>query len=405
MRSHCFIPDGKLDMTQRRLIAALAMAVSWSLLANSAARVETFAADENRTPGQSARVFPGKSWQQASPSSQGVDEAKLKTAVDDLAEGFRDWGGIDKLVIVRHGRLIWKGPKSDESIQVYSVTKSFTSTALGLLIDDKKVTLETLAKDFEPRLAEHYPAVTLRHFATMTSGYDAVGGGYERDQQGRIDGDRRPETPPDTPLFPPGARFRYWDDAMTQFGHVLTRAAGEPLDQLVRRRIGEPIGMANWQWAEVGSSKGKALDWPGGIHTSASELARFGLLYLNRGNWDGRQLISADWVDQATTVQVPPSVPNDALPRSRGAGVYGYNWWVNGIKPNGKRLWPGAPPKTYIALGLNTNVCIVIPEWDMVISRTNGHTADKRVSTPPNVDGIWSGFFGKLSEAVDSDGG
>ena len=387
-------------MKRRRLFAAIVLITLWPVLANSTGRVEIFAADENRAQVRSETVFPGKSWLVASPSSQGVDEEKFKSAVDHLAERFRDWGGIETLVIVRHGRLIWNGPRGDESIQVYSVTKSFTSTALGLLIDDKKVTLETLAKDLEPRLAEHYPAVTLRHFATMTSGYDAVGGGYEKDQQGRIDGDRRPETPADTPLFPPGARFRYWDDAMTQFGHVLTRAAGEPLDQLVRRRTAEPIGMTNWKWAEVGSSKDKALDWPGGIHTSAIELARFGLLYLNRGNWDGRQLISADWVDQATTEQVPASVPNDDLPRSRGAGVYGYNWWINGIKPNGKRLWPGAPPGTYFALGLNTNVCIVIPEWDMVIARTNGHTSDKRVSTPPKVDELWSGFFSELSAAV-----
>src|SRR5687768_3545526 len=234
----------------------------------------------------------------------------------------------------------------------------------------------------------------------MTSGYDSVGGGYEKDEQGRIDGDRDPSAPADMPLFEPGARFRYWDDAMTQFGHVLTRAAGKPLDELFKERIADRIGMTDWKWGTVQSSNGPVLDWAGGVHTSAIELARFGHLFLNGGRWNGEQLISSHWVEQATAVQVPSSIPNDKLPRSRGAGVYGYNWWVNGVKPDGMRLWPKAPERTYFALGLNTNVCIVIPEWDMVIARTNGRTAQNRVGTPPNVDAIWNTFFGKLGEAM-----
>src|SRR5687768_4229803 len=102
----------------------------------------------------------------------------------------------------------------------------------------------------------------------MTSGYDSVGGGYEKDEQGRIDGDRDPSAPADMPLFEPGARFRYWDDAMTQFGHVLTRAAGKPLDELFKERIADRIGMTDWKWGTVQSSNGPVLDWAGGVHTS-----------------------------------------------------------------------------------------------------------------------------------------
>ncbi len=242
-------------------------------------------------------VFPGKEWQEATPESQGVDSAKLSAAIAYLADQLRDYGGAGTAAVVRNGFLIHKGPEVDVTFQIYSATKSFTSTALGLLIEDGKVSLDTPAMKFEPRLAEHYPTVTLRHFATMTSGYDAVGGGYEPDADGRQDGERRPEAAPDTPLFAPGTRFRYWDDAMTQFGHVLTLAAGETLDRLIKRRITDPIGLTNWTWGGVGGSS--ALDWPGGIFTTARELARFGHLFLNRGRWAGRQLISARWVEQA----------------------------------------------------------------------------------------------------------
>ena len=343
-------------------------------------------------------IFPGKDWAQATPESQGIDSARLRVALDYLARSLAEHGGADTVFIVRNGYAIWQGPECDREFQIFSATKSFTSTMLGLLIDDGKVTLDTFAKKFEPALAEQYPRVMLRHFATMTSGYDSAGGSYEFDAQGR--GDSWNPGPPAPPIFPPGTKFRYWDDAMSQFGQVLTKAAGQPLDQLFKSRIAEPIGMTRWRWISNDTPTGRVLCWTGGLRTSSRELARFGHLFLNQGSWDGKQLVSFSWVDQATTVRVPSTTPNDALPRSRGAGVYGFNWWVNGIKPDGQHLWPGAPPRTYYANGLHNNVCIVVPEWRMVIARTNGARKDGSVGTPANVDDIWSEFFSRLAEAI-----
>ena len=370
-----------------------ALGVPWLIFSVSGMEPE----EQNR-PLEKLMVFPGKDWVQASPESQGLEPAKLKAAMDYLERGLSDHGGAGTVFIVRNGYAIWQGPESDREFQIYSATKSFTSTVLGLLIEDGKVSLNTFAKDVEPALAGQCPAVTLRHFATMTSGYDSVGGSYEFDREGRDDS--WDPGPPAAPIFPPGTRFRYWDDAMMQFGNVLTKVAGQPLDQLFKARIAEPIGMTHWRWAEHDSATGKVLGWTGGIHTSSRELARFGHLFLNRGNWNGRQLISTFWVDQATAVQVPPTIPNDVLPRSRGAGVYGFNWWVNGVKPDGQRLWPGAPPRTFYANGLHNNVCVVVPEWSMVIARTNGGRKDGSANSPGNVDEIWSGFFSRLAEAL-----
>ena len=343
-------------------------------------------------------VFPGRAWRRASPDSQGIDPGKLGAAMEYLGRALNDHGGAGTVLIVRNGYEVWAGPEGDKEYQIFSATKSFTSTALGLLIQDGKVLLDTLAKDLEPALAEHYSRVTLRHFATMTSGYDSAGGSYEFDAQGR--GDSWNPGPPAPPIFPAGSKFRYWDDAMSQFGSLLTKAAGQPLDRLFKARIADPIGMTQWRWTENDTPTGRVLSWQGGIWTSSRELARFGHLFLNRGNWNGRQLIDASWVDQATSVQVPATLPNDTLPRSRGAGVYGFNWWVNGINPDGQRLWPGAPPRTYYANGLHNNVCIVVPEWNLVIARTNGGRKDGSANTPANVDEIWSGFFSRLAEAV-----
>jgi CubicO group peptidase (beta-lactamase class C family) len=343
-------------------------------------------------------VFPGKDWPEADPGSQRVDAMKLKAALDYLGQSLSEHGGTGTVFMVRNGYVIWAGPDSDKEYQIFSATKSFTSTVLGLLIQDGKVSLNTLAKDIESGLADYYPSVTLRHFATMTSGYDSAGGSYEFDAQGR--GDSWNPGPPAPSIFSPGTKFRYWDDAMSQFGNVLAKVARTPLDRLFKARIADPIGMTRWRWTENDTPTGRVLSVQGGIWTSSRELARFGHLFLNRGNWDGRQLIDPSWVDQATSVQVPSSVPNDTLPRSRGAGVYGYNWWVNGVKASGQRLWPGAPPKTYYANGLHNNVCIVVPEWQMVIARTNGGGKDGSANAPAKVDEIWSGFFNRLAEAI-----
>jgi CubicO group peptidase (beta-lactamase class C family) len=310
-------------------------------------------------------VFPGAAWHEATPQSQNVDPTKLASAVDYLRDHVGS-DGVKRLVIVRNGYVIWKGPEFNRPQRVWSVTKAFTSTAHGLLIEDGKCTLETLAQDYDPNLAEYYPRVTLRHFATMTSGYDGLGGSYDFDAQGR--GDENALAPPLPPFFPPGTKYQYWDEATQRYGYVLTQIAGEPLYDYLKRRVLTPIGMTTTDWLADATSR--VPNWTGGLVISAADLARFGHLFLNEGNWAGRQLIEASWVRQATHVQVPPSIPN-ALPSStrKGSGCYGYHWWPNGVTPTGHRRWPDAPPSTYARSGYNNNDLFVLPAWNTVIVR------------------------------------
>ncbi len=106
------------------------------------------------------------------------------------------------------------------------------------------------------------------------------------------------------------------------------------------------------------------------VHLSARQLARVGHLYLNRGNWNGEQIISEAWATQALQPQVPADLPVADTDRraTDGSGSYGYNWWVNGMTDEG-RFMPDAPPGTAYMSGLNHNVCFVIPEWNIVYIR------------------------------------
>ena len=349
----------------------------------------------NRAATAEDMVFPGQSWKEGSPESQDVDSAKLKEAVAWLERNVPH-DGVKRLVIVRNGRMIRRGPEADRRQRVWSVTKAFTSTAHGLLIDDDKCTLDTLARDHNPALAAHYPTVTLRHLATMTSGIDGVGGSYDCDAEGRCDANALVDPLP--PFFAPGTKYQYWDEATQQYGFVLTKIAGEPLHDLLERRILGPIGIQEVGWQPDGTKK--VPNWTGGIEITASDLARFGHLFLNRGRWNGRQLISADWVDAATSVQVPSSIP-DALPTSsrKGSGVYGYHWWPNGTRPDGTRLWPDAPHGTYARSGHNNNHVFVLPTWSMVIARL-GLDGRKNSGGFPIPGATYNEFFKRVGAAI-----
>jgi len=344
-------------------------------------------------------VFPARRWEQAEPESQYLDAKKLEAAVDYLRENSGP-DGVKELVVVRNGYLIWQGPAVDKVHGIWSCTKSFTSTVLGLLIEDGKATLDTRAKDHLPAMATAYPDVTLRHFTTMTSGYRAANdeprGGYRHGPS------PTPFDPCSAPLFAPGAQYAYWDSAMNQFGNVLTRIAGEPVEGLFKRKIADPIGMDadEWDWGDFGKIDGISVNGGSGnsnnhVSISARQMARLGHLFLNRGNWDGRQLISRSWVALATKPHVPASLALWPDSGADGRGVYGFNWWANGVKADGKRKWPGAPPDTYAACGYNNNDMFVIPIWNMVIVRLGLDQRQRKIT-----DAVYGEFLRRLGLAV-----
>ncbi len=140
--------------------------------------------------------------------------------------------------------------------------------------------------------------------------------------------------------------------------------------------------MTNWDWSDWSSSPNAAPDGIAvnrgshGISVSAEQAARFGHLFLNEGRWDNEQVVDADWVRTATSVQVDPSLPLNPrnyvisiFGENAGPGIYGYGWWTNGQNSAGRPFLPGASPDTYLAYGIDNNVVVVVPEWDMVVVR------------------------------------
>jgi CubicO group peptidase (beta-lactamase class C family) len=304
-----------------------------------------------------ATVFPGSQWAEATPESQGVDSAKLNEAAELLA---RTVGadGARELVVIRHGRMIWKGDNIDKRHGVWSATKSFTSTVLGLLIADGKCTLDTRVADVLPELKTHYPDVTLRHFTTMTSGYRAVGdettGSYKHGPS------NTPFVPNPKPLFtPPGSQYAYWDSAMNTLGLALTKIAGEPIEQLFKRRVADRYetgtGATMRPWTAWWSTAARAT----ATSTSSSPRTRWRGSVCFPEPRPTAKLVPESWIAEATRVQVPATLPW-AQPESEidGRGVYCFNWWRNGLIPDGmprRREHSGLPATTITSVSSSPN--------------------------------------------------
>ncbi|OPZ11531.1 MAG: Beta-lactamase [candidate division BRC1 bacterium ADurb.BinA364] len=346
-------------------------------------------------------VFPGEDWERTTPEAQGVDSAKLAEAVANMDANFGSTGASE-LVIVRNGRLIYQGPKSNEFHPIWSCTKTFTSTVLGLLCDDGLVDLDAPAVEYWPELDDEYPLygkIRLRHLASMRGGFR--GEVIDKDED-RPWGEPMAYLNPQEPYFEAGSTIQYNDHDVFVLGRILTLKAGEPLKAIFERRIADPIGMKQFDWGVSGTVEGIDLNNPpgnpggqgaGGVKTTAVEYARVGLLYLNKGNWNGKQLISEAFVEEATRNQ---SALEEKFRNIDLRGRYGFYWWTNGVQSSGVRPWPNAPAGAYTSHGHSSNFCYVIPEWRMVVVRM-GQTP---VANTKIVEQRWDAFFGLLGEAL-----
>ena len=335
-------------------------------------------------------IFPDPEWARSSPMNQGVDESVMQKALDYLkSKSFDDEN--EEVMIIRNGSVIYAGDSIHKKHNIWSCSKSFTSTVLGLMIEEGLINLDDKVHQYEPLMRARYSEVTFRHLASMTSGYNAVGD--SRWNENSNDWSWTPYEPGE-PIFQPGSLYAYWDEAMMMQGRILTKVLGRTMKSYLNDNVTSKIGFGDWQWLNEGQINGIPINnGCTNVIINASQLARFGHLFLNKGNWAGEQLIPVEWVEMATSVQVPEHVPVAETDRksARGSGAYGFNWWVNG----GLSPMPDAPKNTYYASGLNHNVCFVIPEWNMVIVRMGVDG-----NPPEGKHVVWNEFLGILKKGI-----
>jgi CubicO group peptidase (beta-lactamase class C family) len=297
----------------------------------------------------------------SSPESQGVDPAGILAFLDDL-ESAPDIE-MHSLMIIRHGQVVaegWWSPYLPEQAHLlYSLSKSFTSTAAAFAIAEGLLDLDATVLSYFPELDREITdrrsrSILVRHVAAMASGHleETIERTLALDPVEPVRGFLL--IPPDRE---PGSVFAYNQPCTYTLAAILQRLTGQSLIEYLRPRLFDPlgIGQAGWQRDAAGRDIGFT-----GLHATTDAIGRLGLLYLQRGVWNGQRLLSDEWVADATRVQVETRVemedPNEAKPDWQQG--YGFQFWMarDGYRGDG-------------AYG---QFCVVLPEQDAVIATTAG---------------------------------
>ena len=318
----------------------------------------------------------------STPADQRVDPAAILSFLDALDSQ----PGIEmhSLMVVRNGQVVaegWWAPYSAGRPQLlYSLSKSFTSTAAafaqaeGLLdLDDTVIShfAEFDADITDPRSR----ALKLRHVAAMASGHtrDMLLEAVTRDRSEPIRGFLL--SPPE---HEPGTVFAYSQPCTYALASVIQRNAGMPLTQYLRPRLFDPLGIGPVGWHTFPPGREQGFS---GLHARTEDVAKLGLLYLQRGRWQGAQLIPEAWVAEATSKQV--SNPGGA--NSDWARGYGFQFWMSrhGYRGDG-------------AFG---QFCVIVPEQQTVIV-TTAYTTDMQAV----LDAMWTHLLPGLGHSAPDAG-
>lgn len=301
-----------------------------------------------------AHASPVHRLPRSTPEAEGVPSAALLEFVE-AADARID--GLHSLMLVRHGRVIaegwWAPYTADDRHMLYSLSKSFTSTAVGLAIAEGKLGLHDPVVSFFPEEAPtapgpHLGEMRVRDLLIMSTGHHA-----------EAIADFAAHTPDPIRRFleqpvahKPGSFFLYNSPATFMQSAIVQKVTGQNLVDFLRPRLFEPLGIADpeWEMTPDGIAVGAS-----GLSIRTEDIACFGQLYLQRGVWHGRQLVPAAWIEEATARQTS----NGSNPSSDWDQGYGYQFW---------RCRPGFAR----ADGAFGQFCFIMPQHDAVLVLTSG---------------------------------
>ncbi len=356
---------------------------------------------------QRQAYYPGKAenWEKRNPEDLGLDPGKLAEAVEfarthgwdapkDLTVSIqRSFArephgtiigpvkerGETNGIILKGGYIVAEWGDTRRVDMTFSVTKSYLSTTAGLALDAGLIRdLQDPVRLYVPDGtfdSEHNAKITYHHLLNQTS--DWSGTLWDKpDWADRPLRDVKWDDLKNRPLKEPGKSYKYNDVRVNLLAYCLLQVWRTPLPMVLKTRIMDPIDASpTWRWHGYSNSwvlidglKMQSVSggghWGGGMFISTRDQARLGLLFLRRGSWNGRQLISEKWIDML-------KVPSPANPS------YGYMWWLN----TDRKSLPSAPEDVFYAAGFGGNYIYVDSENDLVI-------AVRWVGNTRNLDGI-----------------
>jgi CubicO group peptidase (beta-lactamase class C family) len=304
-------------------------------------------------------VWPTTGWSTSTPEPQGMDAGKIAEMLKAIEEQGLD---LHSLLIIRHGQLVsenyFGSYDANTRHQLFSVTKSFIATLIGMALDKGYITdTDQRVLDFFPQrtfdnLSARKTEMTLDDLLTMRSGLDwEEGDPAYREMYTSADWLK---VVMDKPMVAePGRVFNYCSGCSHVLSAILQEATKTNPRDFADQFLFKPLGITDYRW-DVDADGTPIGGW--GLQLTPRDMAKLGYLYLHHGQWDGQQIVSAEWVENATRLHT--STDNQL--------GYGYQWW-------------NYPPQgIYLALGRDGQTIAVIPELDLIVVTTaeiNGHDA------------------------------
>ena len=301
--------------------------------------------------------WPTNGWRSSTPEAQGFDSEKLAELLLSIRERNIQ---VHSLLVIRHGYVVADAtfyPYDGKTAHnVASVSKSLMTTLIGIAVDQGQLTLDDKMVSFFPErtianLDSRKEDITVRHLASMSSGLDCT---PEQDELTL----REMVASPDYVQFVldrkvawnPGEQFVYCSPAIHLLSPILQQATGMTTLDFARQYLFEPLGFGEVMWPQ--DPQGFYNGWSD-VSLDPHDMAKLGLLFLHKGQWDGQQIVSRRWVEEATQVQIPtPAEDTDP---------YGYGWWmvpdIEGV---------------YRADGRGGQYIFVLPQWDLIVVTTGG---------------------------------
>ncbi len=345
--------------------------------------------------------WPTEGWPVTTPEAVGLDRAVLDSIDAEIRAG--EYGYVDRLLVIRAGKLAYDRRYRHDYRQIYgdsaraapaltghhptgpynyfsawwhpyyragdlhtlqSVTKTVTSMVIGAAATRGDFpSLDTPVLAFfdtaaVANLDDRKRRMTIRHLLTMTAGLD-------------WDELSVPYTDPantanqleashdwirftiDRPMSEePGTRFNYSSGASQLLAHVFYQATGVDIEEYAARHLFAPLGILDWHWKRTPSG---VADTEGGLYLASEDLAKLWYLFLRGGAWEGRQVVSRDWVERSVAPAVAVQAPG--LPEGTH---YGFKWWLVPNPTGASRfLWAGS--------GFGGQFPLAIPEQDLVV--------------------------------------
>jgi len=274
-------------------------------------------------------------------------------AADATIRSHPDLAHTVSLLVAQHGEIVFERCYRDSGLDdlhcVHSVTKSFTSTLVGILAGEGLLSLDAPVSSLIDapafRADPAKAAITVKHLLTMSSGL--YGHGWWDIDELENRGEPVLEGALEAPLVAPlGWGFLYNNGASHVLSAVIAAVAGKPTEEVAADRLFGPLGIERWSWP----TDPQGHHWGcGDLELTARDLLKLGLLYLNGGVWNGTRVVDESYVRMATSPLMEGGPPERC--------GYGLLWWV------ADRVSPGY----YFAGGYGGQYVVVVPELDLVV--------------------------------------